>query len=150
MRRGGQYRDVIAAYRNGQPVKLSEIANVIDDVENQLTTNQFNNEKSIVLAIYKQSHANTVKIVDSIYDRLPTYSDSGVGQDGTARRSLRLDSRLGCGRGGHAGHSDRARRPRDLPVPALGLSHNHSVADGADSLTATCAACTPSGSRSTI
>jgi HAE1 family hydrophobic/amphiphilic exporter-1 len=73
MRRAAQYRDVIAAYRNGQPVKLSEIANVIDDVENQLTTNLFNNEKSIVLAVYKQSDANTVKIVDSIYERLPTY-----------------------------------------------------------------------------
>jgi hydrophobic/amphiphilic exporter-1 (mainly G- bacteria), HAE1 family len=73
MRNAAQYRDVIAAYRNGQPVKLSEIANVIDDVENQLTTNLYNNERSIVLAVYKQSDANTVKIVDSIYERLPTY-----------------------------------------------------------------------------
>src|SRR5215475_7770915 len=73
MRRAAQYRDVIAAYRNGQPVKLSEIAKVTDAVENELTTNQYNNEKSIVLAIYKQSDANTVKIVDAIYDRLPTY-----------------------------------------------------------------------------
>ena len=73
MRHASQYRDVIAAYRNGQPVKLSEIANVIDDIENQLTANVFNGEKSIVLAIYKQSDANTVKIVDAIYDRLPTY-----------------------------------------------------------------------------
>jgi len=47
MGRAAQYRDVIAAYRNGQPVKLGEIANVIDDVENQLTTNLYNNEKSI-------------------------------------------------------------------------------------------------------
>jgi HAE1 family hydrophobic/amphiphilic exporter-1 len=73
MRSAVQYRDVIAAYRNGQPVKLSEIANVIDDVENQLTTNLYNNERSIVLAVFKQSDANTVKIVDSIYERLPTY-----------------------------------------------------------------------------
>jgi len=73
MRHAAQYRDVIAAYRNGQPVKLSEIANVVDDVENQLTTNLYNNERSIVLAIYKQSDGNTVKIVDSIYERLPTY-----------------------------------------------------------------------------
>src|SRR5262249_12564152 len=45
MKSAAQYRDVIAAYRNGQPVKLGEIANVIDDVENQLTTNLFNNER---------------------------------------------------------------------------------------------------------
>ncbi len=73
MRRAAEYRDVIAAYRNGVPVKLSEIATVVDDVENQLTTNMYNDEKSIVLAIYKQSDANTVKIVDAIYERLPTY-----------------------------------------------------------------------------
>ena len=73
MRHASDYRDVIAAYRNGQPVKLSEIANVIDDVENQLASNIYNDTKSIVLAIYKQSDANTVKIVDAIYDRLPTY-----------------------------------------------------------------------------
>jgi HAE1 family hydrophobic/amphiphilic exporter-1 len=73
MRRAAEYRDVIAAYRNGVPVKLSEIATVVDDVENKLTTNMFNDERSIVLAIYKQSDANTVKIVDAIYERLPTY-----------------------------------------------------------------------------
>jgi len=73
MRHAAEYRDVIAAYRNGQPVKLSEIATVVDDVENNLTANMYNDEKSIVLAIYKQSDANTVKIVDAIYERLPTY-----------------------------------------------------------------------------
>jgi hydrophobic/amphiphilic exporter-1 (mainly G- bacteria), HAE1 family len=73
MRHATEYKNVIAAYRNGQPVRLSEIANVVDGVENNLTANMYNNEKSIVLAIYKQSDANTVRIVDSIYERLPTY-----------------------------------------------------------------------------
>ncbi len=73
MRSAAEYRNVIVAYRNGVPVKLNEIANVIDGVENTLTANLYNNERSIVLAIYKQPDANTVKIVDAIYDRLPTY-----------------------------------------------------------------------------
>src|SRR5712671_4097367 len=73
MRSAAEYRDVIVAYRNGQPIKLKEIANVIDAVENDKTANLFNNERSIVLAIFKQPDANTVKIVDSIYERLPTY-----------------------------------------------------------------------------
>ena len=73
MRRAAEYRDVIAAYRNGVPVKLKEIANVVDDVENKLTANMYNDQRSIVLAIYKQPDANTVKIVDAIYERLPTY-----------------------------------------------------------------------------
>ena len=69
MRSAAEYRDVIVAYRNGQPIKLREIANVIDAVENDKTANLYNNERSIVLAIYKQPSANTVDIVDSIYQR---------------------------------------------------------------------------------
>src|SRR5215813_8806097 len=73
MRTAAEYRDVIVAYRNGQQIKLREIANVIDAVENDKTANLFNNERSIVLSILKQPSANTVQIVDSIYERLPTY-----------------------------------------------------------------------------
>jgi len=73
MRSAAEYRELIVAYRNGQPVKLKEIANVVDGVENDKTANLYNNERSIVLAIYKQPDANTVKIVDSIYERLPIY-----------------------------------------------------------------------------
>ena len=68
-----EYRNVIAAYRNGMPIRLSEIANVVDDVENQLGANYYKNEKSIGLAVYKQSNGNTIKIVDAIYDQLPRY-----------------------------------------------------------------------------
>jgi hydrophobic/amphiphilic exporter-1 (mainly G- bacteria), HAE1 family len=73
MRTAAEYGDVIVAYRNGVPIKLNEIANVVDAVENIWTANLFNNERSIVLAIYKQPDANTVKIVDAINERLPTF-----------------------------------------------------------------------------
>src|SRR6266849_2302769 len=73
MRSAAEYRELVVAYRNGQPIKLKEIANVIDAVENDKTANLYNNERSIVLAVFKQPDANTVKIVDSIYERLPTY-----------------------------------------------------------------------------
>jgi HAE1 family hydrophobic/amphiphilic exporter-1 len=73
MRTAAEYRELVVAYRNGQPIKIKEIANVVDGVENDKTANLFNNERSIVLAIFKQPDANTVKIVDSIYERLPTY-----------------------------------------------------------------------------
>src|ERR1700726_2363095 len=68
-----EYRNVIAAYRNGVPIRLSEIANVVDDVENQLGANYYKNEKSIGLAVYKQSDGNTVQIVDAINDQLQRY-----------------------------------------------------------------------------
>jgi len=73
MRNAAEYRELVVAYRNGMPVKLKEVANVIDGVENDQIANFFNNERSIVLAVYKQPSANTVEIIDSIYARLPTY-----------------------------------------------------------------------------
>jgi HAE1 family hydrophobic/amphiphilic exporter-1 len=73
MRSASEYGNVVAAYRNGVPVKLSEIANVVDSVENDQIANLYNDERSIVLAIFKQPDANTVKIVDSIRERLPIY-----------------------------------------------------------------------------
>src|SRR5499427_6089839 len=73
MRNAAEYRELVVAYRNGQPVKLKDVATVIDGVENDKTANFFNDERSIVLAVFKQPSANTVQIVDSIYERLPTY-----------------------------------------------------------------------------
>jgi HAE1 family hydrophobic/amphiphilic exporter-1 len=73
MRSAAEYRGVIVAYRNGVPIKLSEIANVVDDVENQLNASYYNNEKAVMLVIWKQSDGNTVKIIDAIYDQLPRY-----------------------------------------------------------------------------
>src|SRR5215467_4253029 len=73
MRNAAEYRELVVAYRNGMPVKLKEVANVIDGVENDQIANFFNDERSIVLAVYKQPSANTVEIIDSIYARLPTY-----------------------------------------------------------------------------
>ena len=70
MRTAADYRDVVAAYRNGNPVKLSEIANVVDGVENDRIASSFNGERAIVLAIQRQPDANTVQVVDMVRERL--------------------------------------------------------------------------------
>src|SRR3954449_11115337 len=49
--RASDYKNVIAAWRNGAPVKLTEIANVIDSVENDKIASWFNNDRAVVLAI---------------------------------------------------------------------------------------------------
>jgi HAE1 family hydrophobic/amphiphilic exporter-1 len=71
MRRASDYRDVVVAYRNGAPVKLDQIANVIDSVENDKIATWFNNERAIVLAIQRQPDANTVEVVDEVRNALP-------------------------------------------------------------------------------
>src|SRR5262249_28535791 len=50
MRSAAEYRELVVAYRNGQPVKLKEVASVVDGVENDQIANFFNDERSIVLA----------------------------------------------------------------------------------------------------
>jgi HAE1 family hydrophobic/amphiphilic exporter-1 len=73
MLHAAEYSNVVVAYRNGLPVKIGEVAKVVDSVENDVVANLYNNQQSIVLAIFKQPDANTVKIVDSIRERLPIY-----------------------------------------------------------------------------
>src|SRR5450755_1074720 len=66
------YRDVVVAYRNGAPIKLNEIARVIDSVENDKVATWFNDARAIVLAIQRQPDANTVEVVDLVREKLPT------------------------------------------------------------------------------
>jgi hydrophobic/amphiphilic exporter-1 (mainly G- bacteria), HAE1 family len=73
MRNAAEYSELVVAYRNGQPVKLKDVATVVDGVENDQIANFYNDERSIVLAVFKQPSANTVEIIDAIYERLPTY-----------------------------------------------------------------------------
>lgn len=67
------YRDVVVAYRNGQPIKLSEVARVVDAVENDKIATWFNDSRAIVIAIQRQPDANTVDVVDSVMARLPQF-----------------------------------------------------------------------------
>src|SRR5919109_4288064 len=45
-----QFRELIVAYRNGNPVRLGELGNVVDDVENNRVASWFNGERAIILA----------------------------------------------------------------------------------------------------
>ena len=65
------YRDVVVTYRKGAPVKLNQIARVIDSVENDKIATWFNDARAIVLAIQRQPDANTVQVVDMVRDILP-------------------------------------------------------------------------------
>ncbi len=70
MLHAADYRDVVVAYRNGAPVKLTEVARVLDSVENDKIATWFNAERAIVLAIQRQPDANTVEVVDMVRARL--------------------------------------------------------------------------------
>jgi HAE1 family hydrophobic/amphiphilic exporter-1 len=67
-----QFRPLIVTYRNGRPVRLEEIAKVIDSVENVRSAGWFNGKRSVILAVQRQPGSNTVEIVDGIRKLLPT------------------------------------------------------------------------------
>ena len=74
-----KYRSVIVAVRNGAPVRLGDVANVIDSVENDEDTAWFFTPKtsaqSIFLAVMKQPGQNTVKVADAVKSVLPVFQD---------------------------------------------------------------------------
>jgi HAE1 family hydrophobic/amphiphilic exporter-1 len=71
------YRPLIVAYRNGNPVRLQELGNVIDSVENDKVASWYNTSeaktRAVILAIQRQPGTNTVEVVDSIKKLLPTF-----------------------------------------------------------------------------
>jgi HAE1 family hydrophobic/amphiphilic exporter-1 len=68
------YEDLVVAWRNGAPVHLREIARVSDSVENDQVAAWYGPERAIVLAIFRQSDANTVDVIDNVRARMPSYS----------------------------------------------------------------------------
>ena len=69
------FRPMIVAYRNGNPVRLQQLGNVTDSVQNDKVASWYNNTRAIVLAIQRQPGANTVAVVDNIKKLLPQFRD---------------------------------------------------------------------------
>ncbi len=70
-----QYRPLIIVYRNGMPVRLGDLGQVIDSVENDKAASWYIDTPAIVLAIQRQPGTNTVEVVDGIRRLLPSFRD---------------------------------------------------------------------------
>ncbi|MDQ6704424.1 MAG: efflux RND transporter permease subunit, partial [Acidobacteriota bacterium] len=67
------YRPMIVVYRNGNPVRLQDIAKVQDSVENDKTASWYRGQRAVVLAIQRQPGTNTIEVVDGIKKLLPRF-----------------------------------------------------------------------------
>jgi multidrug efflux pump len=65
------YRDVVVAYRNGSPVMLTDVAEVVDGVENNKQAAWMNQTPAVILNVQRQPGANTISVVKSIKKLLP-------------------------------------------------------------------------------
>ena len=73
--RAASYAPMVIAYRNGNPVRLNEVARVYDGVENDKSANFFKGLRNIYLSILKQPGTNVVATVDSIKTLLPSFRE---------------------------------------------------------------------------
>jgi len=69
------YKSLIVAYRNGRPVRLQDVGNVVDSVENDKIASWYKDTRAIVLAILRQPGTNTVEVVDNIKKLLPEFRE---------------------------------------------------------------------------
>jgi multidrug efflux pump len=65
------YQSLVVAYRNGAPVMLSDVAKIIDDVENTKLAAWVNTNPAVIVNIQRQPGANIIQVVDSIKKLLP-------------------------------------------------------------------------------
>jgi multidrug efflux pump len=70
-RQASQYSSLVVAYRNGAPVRLSDVAEVIDSVEDLRNQGLANGSPSVLLTITQEPGANIIDIVDQVTALLP-------------------------------------------------------------------------------
>jgi len=73
LRNAAEFADLIVSTRNGNPVRLRDVAQVEDSFETVKTAANLNGETSISLAVLRQPDANTVKVVDAVRAALPGF-----------------------------------------------------------------------------
>src|ERR1017187_8922518 len=72
----GDYIPLIVAYRNAAPVKLSQVADIMSDVENVRQAAWMNETPAVIMNIQRQPGANIIQVVDRIKLLLPKLTDT--------------------------------------------------------------------------
>jgi len=70
-RRAADYRDLVVAWRNGAAVRLADVADVMDGVENTNTLGLFNGQPAVIVLVTRQPDANVIATVDGVRALLP-------------------------------------------------------------------------------
>jgi multidrug efflux pump len=66
-----QYRPLIIAYQNGSAVRLSDVANVFDSVEDKYNIGYYNGTQSVMLGVTRQAGANMLETIEAIKAAIP-------------------------------------------------------------------------------
>ena len=74
--KAAQYRPLIIGYNNGAPVRLSDVARVSDDVENQRAAGWVDGRRAIPVIIRRQPGANIIEVIDRVKALIPELTRS--------------------------------------------------------------------------
>ena len=97
-RKAEDYRSLIVAYRNGAAVRLTDVGDVIDSVENVRALGLSNGKPAVMMIVYRQPGANIIQMVDRVKELMPQLRasvspaidiDLAVDRSKTIRASLR-------------------------------------------------------------
>ncbi|HZK80234.1 MAG TPA: efflux RND transporter permease subunit, partial [Humisphaera sp.] len=66
-----QYRQLVIAYKNGAPVKLADVATIVDGTEDTHLAAWMNESPAVIMNIQRQPGANTIEVVDRVKKLLP-------------------------------------------------------------------------------
>ncbi|WP_430228121.1 efflux RND transporter permease subunit [Paraburkholderia tropica] len=69
--KASQYKDLVIAYRNNAGVKLSDVGEVVDSVEDLRNLGLANGKRSVLVILYRQPGANIIETVDRVIAMLP-------------------------------------------------------------------------------
>jgi HAE1 family hydrophobic/amphiphilic exporter-1 len=81
LQRAENFNNLIVAYKDGMPVRLSDVGTAIDGIENSKIKSWLNGERAIVLAVYRQPGANTVEVAKklrALFPEIETSAPPGV------------------------------------------------------------------------
>ncbi|WP_119269852.1 efflux RND transporter permease subunit [Taklimakanibacter deserti] len=67
------YRPLVIAWRDGKPVRLGDVATIRTGAQDEQTASWIDDERAIILAVFRQPDANTIDVVDQVNARLATY-----------------------------------------------------------------------------
>ncbi len=71
-----EYRSLVVAYRNGAPVRLSDVAEILDSVENVRNLGLSNGKPAVLVILYRQPNANIIDTVDRVKALIPALKAS--------------------------------------------------------------------------
>ncbi len=73
------YNNLVIAYKNGAPVRLSDIGHAANSIQENKRETTYNNQPAIVLAVHRQPGANTVQVAKEVRNALPALEKQAPG-----------------------------------------------------------------------